>query len=58
MQFIISFLFQSDSIHEGVYFFGGKNSKGELQNQLRYFKPTIIDGKVVNGEFTHLKTQG
>ena len=45
-------------MQEGVYFFGGKNQKGELLNKLRYFKPVIIDGKVVHGEFTALKVQG
>ena len=46
---------QSDSVQEGIYFFGGRNQKGECQNKLRYFKPVIIDGKVVHGEFTQLK---
>ena len=32
--------------------------KGEVQNKLRYFKPVLIDGKVVHGEFTPLKVQG
>ena len=50
--------FQSDSIQDGIYFFGGKNQKGELQNKLRYFKPVVIDGKVVHGEFVSIKTQG
>ena len=45
-------------MHEGIYFFGGKNQKGELQNKLRYFKPVVIDGKVVHGEFVQLKSQG
>ena len=43
---------------EGIYFFGGKNAKGELQNKLRYFKPVVIDGKVVHGEFTSIKMSG
>ena len=42
---------KSDAIQDGIYFFGGKNQKGELQNKLRYFKPVVIDGKVVHGEF-------
>lgn len=42
---------KSDSIQDGIYFFGGKNAKGELQNKLRYFKPVVIDNKVVHGEF-------
>lgn len=49
---------QSDSIQDGIYFFGGKNQKGELQNKLRYFKPVIIDNKVVHGEFVSLKCGG
>lgn len=49
---------QSDSIQDGIYFFGGKNQKGELQNKLRYFKPVVIDGKVVHGEFVQLKSSG
>mmetsp|Transcript_24891 Transcript_24891/g.33333 ORF Transcript_24891/g.33333 Transcript_24891/m.33333 type:complete len:137 (+) Transcript_24891:340-750(+) len=49
---------KSDSVQEGIYFFGGKNQKGELQNKLRYFKPVIIDGKVVHGEFTSIRVQG
>jgi len=43
---------------EGIYFFGGKNQKGELQNKLRYFKPVVIDGKVVHGEFVTMKVGG
>ena len=41
-----------------MYYFGGKNQRGELQNKLRYFKPVVIDGKVVHGEFVQLKSQG
>ena len=29
----------SDAILEGIYFFGGKNAAGELQNKLKYLKP-------------------
>ena len=49
---------QSDAVAEGIYFFGGRNEKGEVQNKLRYFKPVVIDGKIVHGEFTPLKGQG
>jgi len=45
-------------VQDGIYFFGGKNAKGELQNKLRYFKPIVIDGKVVHGEFVMLKHTG
>jgi hypothetical protein len=36
----------SDAINEGVYFFGGKNAKGELKSSLKYLKPTLINDKV------------
>ena len=49
---------KSDQIQEGIYFFGGKNQKGELQNKLRYFKPAVIGGKIVHGEFQQIKTSG
>jgi len=45
-------------VQDGIYFFGGKNAKGELQNKLRYFKPVVIDGRVVHGEFVQLKMSG
>ena len=45
-------------MQDGIYFFGGKNASGELQNKLRYFKPIVIDGKVVHGEFVQLKHTG
>ena len=53
-----NFFIKSDSIQDGIYFFGGKNAKGELQNRLRYFKPIVIDSKVVHGEFVNLKHTG
>ena len=43
---------------DGIYFFGGKNEKGEPHNKLRYFKPVVIDGKVVHGDFISLNAQG
>lgn len=49
---------KSDSVLDGIYYFGGKNAKGELQNKLRYFKPVVIDGKIVHGEFVTMKVQG
>jgi len=51
-------LHKSDSVQEGVYFFGGKNEKGALTNRLRLFKPNTIDAKVVHGEFTSIKING
>ena len=49
---------KSDSVQEGVYFFGGKNEQGKLTNRLRLFKPNTIDMKVVHGEFTSIKISG
>ena len=51
-------MLQSDAIKEGIYFFGGKNQKGELQNKLRYFKPVLNGGKIVGGNFYTIKAQG
>ena len=36
----------SDAFNEGVYFFGGKNGKGELKSNLKYLKPIMNNGKV------------
>ena len=38
--------------------FGGKNSKGELQNKLRYLKPVLSEGKVISIDFVKIKQQG
>ena len=43
---------------EGVYFFGGKNEKGELSSRLRYFRPVTVDNKVIHGDFTPIKVSG
>ena len=43
---------------EGIFFFGGKNQKGECLNKLRFFKPVAIDGKIVHGEFLPIKVIG
>lgn len=48
----------SDTVLDGIYYFGGKNSKGELQNKIRYLKPTISDGKVITVEWQKLKQLG
>lgn len=42
---------KSDTIPEGIYYFGGKNSKGELVNKLRFFKPVVLESKVLHGDF-------
>lgn len=49
---------KSDAVVEGIYFFGGKNAKGEPQNKLKLFKPATIDGKVVHGEFVNIRVSG
>lgn len=48
----------SDMVMEGIYYFGGKNQKGELVSKLKYLKPTVVDGKVVSAEWTKIKQQG
>ena len=48
----------SDAILDGFYFFGGKNQKGDLQNKLRYLKPTLSENKVMSVEWQKLKMQG
>ena len=48
----------SDAVLEGIYYFGGKNQKGELQNKLRYLKTNVMDGKVVSAEWTKIKQAG
>lgn len=45
-------------ILEGIYFFGGRNEKGEVFNKLKYFKPVIVDYKVIHGDFVNIKTTG
>lgn len=36
-----------DAILEGIYYFGGVNQKGELQNKLKYLKPICSESKVM-----------
>jgi hypothetical protein len=48
----------SDTILDGVYYFGGKNAKGELMNKLRYLKPSMSDEKVTGVEWVKIKQQG
>ena len=48
----------SDIILDGIYYFGGKNTKGEMSNKLKYLKTTLIDGKIASAEWTKIKQQG
>lgn len=41
----------SDTVLDGVYYFGGRNAKGELQNKLKYLKPNMLDGKIISAEW-------
>ena len=43
---------------DGIYYFGGKNSKGDLLTRLKYVKPHCIDGKVMSAEWQKIKQQG
>jgi hypothetical protein len=49
---------KSEAILDGVYFFGGKNEKGELLNDLKLYKPNMVDGKVIHGDFVKIKVGG
>ena len=43
---------------DGIYVFGGVNSKGEMSNELRYLKPHVSEGRVMSAEWVKLKMQG
>jgi hypothetical protein len=45
----------SDTILDGVYYFGGKNAKGEHMNKLRYLKTNMSDEKVTGVEWVKIK---
>lgn len=45
----------SDAILEGIYYFGGKNAKGELQNKLKLLKPQMSEGKISTVEWQKVK---
>ena len=45
----------SDTVFDGLYYFGGKNQQGEIQNKLRFLKPQLADGKVVSVEWQKIK---
>merc|ERR1712224_328846 len=48
----------TDTILDGIYYFGGKNAKGELINRLRYLKTSMSDEKVTGVEWVKIKQQG
>lgn len=48
----------SDAILDGIYYFGGKNAKGEHLSYIRYLKTTISEGKVTMCEWQKIKQQG
>jgi len=41
----------SDTVLDGIYYFGGKNAKGELPTKLKYLKPACQQGKLVGAEW-------
>jgi len=49
---------KSDTIQDGIYYFGGKSADGKLSNKMKYFKPVTVDRKVIQGEFLAMKTSG
>lgn len=46
---------KSDKVNEGIYFFGGKDIKGNLLNKLKFLKPVVLEQKVVHAEFQNIK---
>ena len=42
---------QSDQVMEGVYYFGGKNAKGELQNKMHLLKCKMVDERISHAEW-------
>jgi hypothetical protein len=44
-----------DTIIDGIYFFGGKNNSGQLQNKLRYVKPIMNESKIMSVEWHKIK---
>jgi len=45
----------SDAVFDGIYFFGGKNNKGELLNKLKYLKPLMSEDKVLSVDWQKIK---
>lgn len=48
----------SDTIQDGIYFFGGKNEKGQMITKLRYLKPHCLDNKVNSVDWVKIKQTG
>lgn len=48
----------SDAVFDGIYFFGGKNNKGELLNKLKYLKPLMSEDKILSVDWQKIKQQG
>jgi hypothetical protein len=42
---------QSDQVLEGIYFFGGRNAKGELLNKLYWLKVKLIEQRISHVEW-------
>lgn len=50
---------QSDQVLEGIYYFGGKNAKGELLNKLYWLKVKLIELRISHVEWgKYPKVQG
>ena len=45
----------SDAVFDGIYFFGGKNNKGEMLNKLKYLKPLMSEDKVLSVDWQKIK---
>jgi hypothetical protein len=45
----------SDTVLDGIYYFGGKTESGELTTKLKYLKPHCMDGKVMSADWVKLK---
>jgi hypothetical protein len=43
---------------EGIYYFGGVNQKGELNNRIKFLKTVCTEGKVLSAEWQKMKQQG
>jgi hypothetical protein len=48
-------MYQSDTVMNGIYLFGGINAKGELSSTLKYLKPIMTDNKVTAAEWVKIK---
>ena len=45
-------------IDEGLYFFGGKNQKGEVQGKLKFAQMKMEKGKITSCELFRVKQTG